>query len=193
MEARNRNGVSLTSILLCISIVIIIVMAYYIYNLNNEVTNLKEELSKTNTTSENSSNSDKSDKKNNQNSDSKNTDIDSEIVGVWKTYDAIDSETGEIITTLSKVFGTSYLSFGSTLKLNENGTFLDSIYPITSSEVSVEGTYTVKKDLYKSGDCYIFLTYDDKTEKTLFITYENKVPILTSAFEGERYQFDLKK
>ena len=184
MEARNRNNTSISNILLFIAIIIIIIMSIYIYNLNNKLNNIKI-ISENTTKSENTIIEKTTDKK--------NTKDDKEFFGVWKTYEAIDSNTGEIITNLSKVFGSSYLSFGSTLKLNEDGTFLDSIYPITSSEVSVEGTYKVERNLYKQGDCYIFLTYSDKTEKAFMVTYENNIPILTSAVEDQKYQFDLKK
>ena len=92
---------------------------------------------------------------------------------------------------MTQIFGSAYLSFGSTLKLNDDGTFLDSIYPITSNEVSVKGTFKIKRDLYE--DYYVFLTYSDETEKKFVVTYENKVPILSSSDIDQDYQFDLKK
>ena len=159
MKAKNRNYLNLSNILLCISIVIIIIMAIYINKLSNELNSLKADI-ETKNASDNSSNSDS-----NQKND------DEEIVGIWKTFEAIDSQTGEKTQNLTKIFGSSYLSFGSTLKLNEDGTFLDSIYPITSNEVSVEGIYRIKRDLYNPGDCYILLTYTDKTEKKFILTY----------------------
>ena len=82
-----------------------------------------------------------------------------DIVGTWRTYQAIDSKTAEKIDNLTMIFGTSYISYGSYLELNEDGTFFDCIYPITTDETSTTGTYTIERDYYKLGDCYIFLKY----------------------------------
>ncbi len=178
MKAKNKNYFNLSNILLSVSIIIIIVMSLYIYRLNNELSNLKSSYEQTNIISDS-----------NKSNSPKNT----ELIGLWKTYQATDSETNEIITDLTQVFGSAYLSFGSTLKLNDDGTFLDSIYPITSNEVSVKGTFKIKRDLYEQGDCYIVLTYSDETEKKFAVTYENKVPILSSSDIDQDYQFDLRK
>ena len=178
MKAKNKNYLNLLYILLFISIIIIIIMAFHIYKLNNEISNFK----KINEQIEITPDSIKT-------NSPKNT----ELIGLWKTFQATDSETDKIITDLTQIFGTAYLSFGSTLKLNDDGTFLDSIYPITSNEVSVKGTFKIKRDLYEDGDCYVFLTYSDETEKKFVVTYENKVPILSSSNTDQDYQFDLKK
>ena len=184
MKARNNN-LSLSNILLCISIVIIILMGIYINNLSNELESLKQ--SNLNNEIITNSNSESNKKVETEKK------FNDEIVGLWKTYQINDLETNNTITSLSKFFGTSYLSFGSTLKLNDDGTFLDSIYPITSSDISTEGTYKVTKDSNQSDELYIVLEYSDKTEKTFTLTYENKSPILTSSFENGKYEFYFKK
>lgn len=117
-----------------------------------------------------------------------------DIIGIWKTYQAHDTQTTETIDDLTEIFGTSYISYGSYLKLNEDGTFLDAIYPVTSGEQSIEGTYKIEKNYYKEGDCYVFLNYSDGRAKTFMrIYYEENEPVLSCFDPGDTYQFDLKK
>ena len=112
---------------------------------------------------------------------------------MWNTFQLIDAENGEVIQNLSSVLGTTYIQYGSYLELKEDGTFLDAIYPVTSGELSTEGTYTIAKDYYKIGDCYVFLNYSDGRTKTfMVIYYEDNVPVLSYFEEGETYQIDLK-
>ena len=117
-----------------------------------------------------------------------------DIVGTWRTYQAIDSETAEKIDNLTTIFGTSYISYGSYLELNEDGTFLDCIYPITTDETSITGTYTIEKDYFKLGDCYIFLKYSDGRTLTIQqVDYGDNIPVLVYYPDDSQYQFDLKK
>lgn len=117
-----------------------------------------------------------------------------DIVGTWRTYQAIDSKTAEKIDNLTMIFGTSYISYGSYLELNEDGTFFDCIYPITTDETSTTGTYTIERDYYKLGDCYIFLKYsDDRTLTIQQVDYGDNIPVLVYYPDECQYQFDLKK
>jgi len=123
-----------------------------------------------------------------------NKEDNSDIVGTWNTYQAIDAQTAEKIDDLTEIFGSSYRTYGSFLKLNNDGTFLDSIYPVTTGETSTNGTYTIEKDYYKLGDCYIFLNYSDgRTVTVQRIYYEDNTPVLSYYTNGDKYQFDFKK
>lgn len=165
--------------LLVIAVIIIVIVGIFISKTNSEETNMNTLNNFQNTTINNNYYI----QENNNN-----------IIGTWNTYQAIDSQTAEKIDDLTSIFGSSYASYGSYLKLNEDGTFLDSIYPITSGETSTTGTYTVEKDYYKLGDCYIFLKYSDGRTVTIQqVNYGDNIPVLSYYPDGSKYQFDLKK
>ena len=70
-----------------------------------------------------------------------------DIVGKWNAISAISAETGEKITNLRDIFGSSYSQYGSYLNLKNDGTFVDAIEPITDGSKATTGTYEVKKRL----------------------------------------------
>ena len=210
-----KKSIKLSTIFLILDLIVIAVMGYCIYKLYNDNITANKEVEELNdkiisleekidelkeTEKENDNISIDSNKNNTINNNVNSTDIEEneetneDIVGIWNTYQLIKAEDGEIIQNLSSVLGTAYTQYGSYLKLNEDGTFLDAIHPITSGELSTEGTYTIEKDYYKLGDCYVFLNYSDGRTKTFMrIYYEENVPVLSYFEEGEVYQIDLKK
>ena len=102
-------------------------------------------------------------KQSNNNKEKTNDDF----IGKWNAIKAVDVKTGEETINLRDVFGSSYGEFGSYLELNEDGTFVDAIVPITDGSKSNTGKYTIERDYYKVGDTYIFLTYSDGNKDTL--------------------------
>lgn len=90
-----------------------------------------------------------------------------DIVGKWNAISAVDVSSGEKVTNLRDIFGSSYSQYGSFLELKDDGTFVDAIEPITKENKSTSGKYEIKKNYNKPGDCYVFLNYDDKTEAKL--------------------------
>ena len=172
--------------LLIIAVIVIVIVGIFISKTNSEEKNTNTLNNSQNTTI------DANNTITNTNNDSKENN--SDIVGTWNTYQAIDSQTAEKIDDLTTIFGSSYTSYGSYLKLNEDGTFLDSIYPITSGETSTTGTYTVEKDYYELGDCYVFLKYSDGRTVTIQqVNYGDNIPVLSYYPDDSKYQFDLKK
>ena len=200
-----KKSINLSTIFLILTLILIVVMGYFIYKLynnnliaNKEVENLREEISSLEEKieelkeTENDSVSIDSDI-NKITEEELNITENEDIIGVWNTFQLIDAENGEVIQNLSSVLGTAYIQYGSYLELKEDGTFLDAIYPVTSGELSTEGTYTIAKDYYNLGDCYVFLNYSDGRTKTfMVIYYEDNVPVLSYFEEGETYQIDLK-
>ena len=181
-----KKGNSIKISLLIIAVIVIVIVGIFISKTNSEEKNTNTLNNSQNTTI------DANNTITNTNNDSKENN--SDIVGTWNTYQAIDSQTAEKIDDLTAIFGSSYTSYGSYLKLNEDGTFLDSIYPITSGETSTTGTYTVEKDYYELGDCYVFLKYSDGRTVTIKqVNYGDNIPVLSYYPDGSQYQFDLKK
>lgn len=90
-----------------------------------------------------------------------------EFIGKWNTVSAVNAQTGKETKNLRDLFGSSYEQFGSYLKLNKDGTFIDAIVPITDGSKSNTGKYTIKKDYLKKGDTYIILSYKDGNKKKL--------------------------
>ena len=181
-----KKGNSIKISLLIIAVIIIVIVGIFISKTNSEDKNMNTLNNSQNTTI------DANNTITNTNNDSKENN--SDIVGTWNTYQAIDSQTAEKIDDLTEIFGSSYRTYGSFLKLNNDGTFLDSIYPVTTGETSTNGTYTIEKDYYKLGDCYIFLNYSDgRTVTVKRVYYEDNTPVLSYYTNGEQYQFDLKK
>lgn len=209
-----KKSINLSTIFLVLTLILIVVMGYFIYKLyndnltaNKKVENLNEEISSLESKIEELKKTEKENDFDNISIDSnssqvideklnitENEESNEDVIGVWNTYQLIKAEDGEIIQNLSNVLGTAYIQYGSYLKLNEDGTFLDAIYSVTSGELSTEGTYTVAKDYYRVGDCYVFLNYlDGRTKTFMRIYYEDNVPVLSYFEEGETYQIDLKK
>jgi len=183
MNKGRSKKAGLTIFLLIIAVIVIVIMGIYIYKTTTEETNMNNSQNTTIDANNTITNTNNDSKENN-----------SDIVGTWNTYQAIDSQTAEKIDDLTTIFGSSYTSYGSYLKLNEDGTFLDSIYPITSGETSTTGTYTVEKDYYELGDCYVFLKYSDGRTVTIQqVNYGDNIPVLSYYPDGSQYQFDLKK
>ena len=205
-----KKSINFSTIFLILALILIVVMGYFIYKLynenltankrveklNEEVSNLEEKIEELKET-ENDNISIDSGTNNiveEEPNVTENEESNEDIVGVWNTFQLIDGNNGEIIQNLSNVLGTAYIQYGSYLELKEDGTFLDAIYPVTSGELSTEGTYTIARDYYKVGDCYVFLNYSDGRTKTfMVIYYEDNVSVLSYFEEGETYQIDLKK
>ena len=205
-----KKPINLSTIFLIVALIIIVVMGYFIYKLynnnitankeeeklNEKISSLEEQIDELKETKNDNVliNTDENNISDDEPNITENEESNEDIIGVWNTFQLIDAEKGEIIQNLSNVLGTGYIQYGSYLELKEDGTFLDAIYPITSGELSTEGTYTIAKDYYKLGDCYVFLNYSDERTKTFMrIYYEDDVPVLSYFEEGETYQVDLKK
>lgn len=149
----------------------------------------------TNSTENNSINSTSSNLSNNTtNENSQNTE-NSDLIGTWNTVSAVNTSTWNYIDNLTEVFGSSYITYGSSLKLNSDGSFIDSIYPITSGEESTTGTYTINKSYYVSGDRVIILNYSDGKQKIFKVIYEKEnIPsLMMDVSAGEAYQFNMEK
>lgn len=118
-----------------------------------------------------------------------------EIVGKWNAISAVSAETGEKVENLREIFGSSYATYGSYLEFKSDGTFLDAIVPITDGSKTSMGTYEVKRDYNKPGDCYVFLTYSDGTEaklqKVILDDSNTYYLVLEDFING--YQFTFKK
>ena len=179
-------------LLLVIAVIVIIIIGIFISKPDFEEKNMMNSLDNSqNTTDTNNTNNIINNTVINTNDNKENN---SDIVGTWNTYQAVDSETAEKTDDLTSIFGSSFTSYGSYLKLNEDGTFLDSIYPVTTGETSVTGTYTVEKDYYTLGDCYVFLKYSDGRTLTIQqVNYGDNIPVLTYYPDDSKYQFNLKK
>ncbi len=205
-----KKSINLSTIFLILALIVIAVMGYFIYKLyngnitsNKEVEKLNEKISSLEdridelkeTENDNiSTNLDTNNIIDDETNITENEESNEDIIGVWNTFQFIDADNGEIIQNLSNVLGTGYIQYGSYLELKEDGTFLDAIYPVTSGELSTEGMYTIEKDYYRVGDCYVFLNYSDGRTKTfMVIYYEDNVPVLSYFEEGKTYQIDLKK
>ena len=130
---------------------------------------------------------------NNSKENKKNTS--NEFIGKWNTISAINSKTGDETRNLTDVFGSSYNEFGSYLELKEDGTFINSIIPITDGSKSNIGKYTIKKDYMKQGDAYVILSYSDGGEEELQRVYldDNNTPYLVLDSFVNDYQLYLKK
>ena len=72
-----------------------------------------------------------------------------------------------ILTGCNKKSNDTKNEFGSYLELKEDNTFIDAIVPITDGSKSNTGKYTIKRDYFKIGDAYIFLSYQDGNEVKL--------------------------
>ncbi len=112
------------------------------------------------------------DESSNEDNDSKqgieenSSDLASKIVGQWEAAAAVNKETDEEVE-LTDVWGSSYLSYGSSFTLKENGEFIDAIQPITTGDACTTGTYQLEEDGTDAANLY--LNYDDGTSKTLYV------------------------
>ena len=118
---------------------------------------------------------------------------DSEIIGKWNTQKVSDLKANETYDNLKDLYGSSYLEFGSYLQLNDDGTFVDAIQPVTNGSTSAEGKYKILRSYNKLGDCYVELTYSDgRTEMLQRVYYDNtETPYLT--FNSGDLSYILKK
>ena len=118
---------------------------------------------------------------------------DSEIIGKWNTQKVSDLKANETYDNLKDLYGSSYLEFGSYLQLNDDGTFVDAINPVTDGSTSTEGKYKILRSYNKLGDCYVELTYSDgRTEMLQRVYYDNTgTPYLT--FNSGDLSYILKK
>ena len=118
---------------------------------------------------------------------------DSEIIGKWNTQKVSDLKANETYDNLKDLYGSSYLEFGSYLQLNDDGTFVDAINPVTDGSTSTEGKYKILRSYNKLGDCYVELTYSDgRTEMLQRVYYDNtETPYLT--FNSGDLSYILKK
>ena len=118
-----------------------------------------------------------------------------EIVGKWNAYKAVNSNDRNETTNMRVLFGSSYEEFGSYIELKKDGSFLDAIQPITDGSKSVKGSYTIERNYYKEGDCYIFLTYSDGSKNTLQRVYydDSSTPYLVLDSLIGDYQISFKK
>ncbi len=134
-------------------------------------------------------------KENNNTKDGNLSNSSDEIIGRWDSVWAVNSEDATKTDNLRDVFGSSYLQYGSYLELNEDGTFIDRIVPITNGNKSNTGTYKIHRNYNKQGDCYIFLTYDDGSEGKLekVILDDSNVSYLVLENFVNDYQITLKK
>ena len=118
-----------------------------------------------------------------------------DVIGRWNADNAVNSETGEKITNLREIFGSSYSLYGSYLELKDDGTFIDAISPITDGSKDNVGTYEVKRNYNQPGDCYVFLTYSDgnvfKLHEVIIDDSNTKYLLLDNYVDG--YQFMFKK
>lgn len=118
-----------------------------------------------------------------------------EIIGKWNTISAVNSDTGEKVENLRDIFGSSYSQYGSYFEFREDNTFIDALEPITNGNKATTGTYEVKKNYNRPGDCYIFLTYSDgtesKLEKVILDDSNTSYLVLENLVNG--YQFSFQK
>ena len=197
-----EKKIRISTILLILVIILVVIIGVCIYKVQkdksdtnnssvNEATTEESELNDTNNSSVNEITTDESESNDTNNFQTES--IDEEMEGKWNTYRAINSE-GED-ENLTSIFGTAYIQLGSYLQLNEDGTFLDAINPVTDGSNSVKGTYEILRNYNKIGDCYVKLNYEDGNTKILQkIYYEDNVASLTMKIGAEEgYYLDLKK
>ena len=121
--------------------------------------------------------------------------LDDNVVGIWDTDRAVNSNDGTETDNLRDIFGSSYSEYGSYIEFKDDGTFVDRIQPITNGSRADSGTYKVEKDYNKPGDCYVFLTYSDGSEGKLqrVILDDSSIYYLVLEEFVNEYQLILKK
>ena len=165
--------------------------------INTNATNSNKTTTNTNTTFQNTTKENTTTSNSTTSSDSKKVTSseteDSEIIGNWNTQKVSDLKANETYDNLKDLYGSSYLEFGSYLQLNDDGTFVDAINPVTNGSTSTEGKYKILRSYNKLGDCYVELTYSDgRTEMLQRVYYDNtETPYLT--FNSGDLSYILKK
>lgn len=159
---------------------------------NTNATNSNKTTTNTNTTFQNTTTSNSTTSSDSNKVTSSETE-DSEIIGKWNTQKVSDLKANETYDNLKDLYGSSYLEFGSYLQLNDDGTFVDAINPVTDGSTSTEGKYKILRSYNKLGDCYVELTYSDgRTEMLQRVYYDNtETPYLT--FNSGDLSYILKK
>ena len=171
---------------------------------NTNATNSNKTTTNTNTTFQNTTKENTTTSNSTTSSDSNKVTSseteDSEIIGKWNTQKVSDLKANETYDNLKDLYGSSYLEFGSYLQLNDDGTFVDAINPVTDGSTSTVkqqiNNYILNKILRsynKLGDCYVELTYSDgRTEMLQRVYYDNtETPYLT--FNSGDLSYILKK
>ena len=168
-------------------------------NTKNNMTEQSNTLSKDNKVEqENTSNSStkKDENTNISNSnkvDENTTSSDDELIGKWNTVKVIDMQSGKSYDNLAQFFGTSYISYGSSLELKKDGSFIDAVSPVVENTQSTEGTYEILRNYYKNGDCYVELKYSDgKTLMIQRVTYDETGNWYLT-FNRDNISYELKK
>lgn len=165
--------------------------------INTNATNSNKTTTNTNTTFQNTTKENTTTSNSTTSSDSNKVTSseteDSEIIGKWNTQKVSDLKANETYDNLKDLYGSSYLEFGSYLQLNDDGTFVDAINPVTNGSTSTEGKYKILRSYNKLGDCYVELTYSDgRTEMLQRVYYDNtETPYLT--FNSGDLSYILKK
>ena len=125
--------------------------------------------------------------------DENTTSSDDELIGKWNTVKVIDMQSGESYDNLAQFFGTSYISYGSSLELKKDGSFIDAVSPVVENTQSTEGTYEILRNYYKMGDCYVELKYSDgKTLMIQRVTYDETGNWYLT-FNRDNISYELKK
>lgn len=159
---------------------------------NTNATNSNKTTTNTNTTFQNTTTSNSTTSSDSNKVISSETE-ESEIIGKWNTQKVSDLKANETYDNLKDLYGSSYLEFGSYLQLNDDGTFVNAINPVTDGSTSTEGKYKILRSYNKLGDCYVELTYSDgRTEMLQRVYYDNtETPYLT--FNSGDLSYILKK
>ncbi len=81
----------------------------------------------------------------------------------WFAGKIVEKETGKRVG-LEVAFGHSALDYPSYFKLNDDGTFVDSIGPVARDGYCRDGSYSLEQD--DTGIQYLFLNYEDGRKAT---------------------------
>lgn len=125
--------------------------------------------------------------------DENTTSSDDELIGKWNTVKVIDMQSGESYDNLAQFFGTSYISYESSLELKKDGSFIDAVFPVVENTQATEGTYEILRNYYKMGDCYVELKYSDgKILMIQRVTYDETGNWYLT-FNRDNISYELKK
>lgn len=128
-----------------------------------------------------------------ENNDYEEKSYEDSMVGTWNTVSVMDMSTAETYTNLKDIFGTSYITYGSYLKLNADKTFEDFTYPVTNSKTPTSGTYEILRNYYKMGDCYVQLKYSNGETITAQRVFRDNTNTAYLTFNRDNLSYDLKK
>lgn len=115
------------------------------------------------------------------------------MLGTWNTVSVMDMSTAETYKNLKDIFGTSYITYGSYLKLNADKTFEDFTFPVTTGKTSTSGTYEILRNYYKMGDCYVQLKYSNGETITAQRVFRDNTNTAYLTFNRDNLSYDLKK